>query len=118
MIPFQYESTVIQQEFCSVKNELSFPFVDALLYTITSYCFDWDCRFSMDSFLTLKCIYILDIVFEILDYNFIAYIYHNFLKFNDSKSIIIFEWKLIKILLQYWCDLKIINNNFSFGDVQ
>ena len=34
--------------------------------------------------------------------------YHNFLKLNDSKSII------SKPFLAYWCDLKIISNNYYF----
>jgi len=45
----------------------------------------------MDSFPYLKVYIYSQYNLESLDYNFIAYIYHNFLKFNDSKSIIIFE---------------------------
>ena len=50
-----------------------------------------------------------------MDYNFISYINHNFLKLNEHKSMIEKNHKTHQILLPYQCDLKIINNNFSFS---
>ena len=68
------------------KNELCFLFVDTLLHTITSYCFDKSYRILMDySFLNLKVYIYYWYNLEILEYYSISYIYHNFLSFTISK---------------------------------
>ena len=58
MIPFQYEKMVVHKKFCKVKNEVTFSFVDPLLYTITSYYLIENYLFSMYSFPYLNLYYI------------------------------------------------------------
>ena len=50
---------------------------------------------------------------ESVEHDFIAYNYWNFLKFSDFISIIKHH-ENDYMLLSYWCDLKVISNNFSF----
>ena len=48
-----------------------------------------------------------------LDYAFLAYIYHNFLKFSDSEEAMKYTWKVQNLAI-IWCDIKNISNKFSF----
>ena len=48
-----------------LKKELTFPFVDVLVYKVTPYYFDMKyVNFQWISFLTSKCIYVLDIILK------------------------------------------------------
>ena len=83
MNPFQYEKMVVYNKLFKVKNGLNLSFFGRLLCTSTLY----DVKLSIfyGLFLTSKCISILNIDLESLDFNCIAYIYQISLKSNDCK---------------------------------
>ena len=97
----------------SIKSELTFPFIDTLPYTITSYNFDWKLSIFYGFFFLpegSKCIYSWYNL-ENLDYNFIECIYHKFWKLNESRSTINIS-QPTKYCYLFDTIFKTISNNF------
>lgn len=83
-----------------IKNEPTLSFSDKLLYIISSCYFDQNLSIFYRLFFVLQrlCVCVCGGgKSQNLDYNIIAYVYHNSLTFNIFKSIINKSWKVLNI---------------------
>jgi hypothetical protein len=100
---------VVQQESLKVKNELTFPFVDTTLCTVTSHLFRSKSSSLFELFsLPRKYISVLDIILKVWTMMILLHIYIDIYisiscKFNDSRN-----------SFMKWCDLESLRNNVSF----